>query len=387
MTGEAGYAGEGASEDLRRRRDDTCGGQNLVAIRASDNVVPMETLLRRFGRLFLYGFVLNFLIADCTVSQEYKPRHFVLNEDMIREVTTAADPQACSPNEVLNDLFRQIGPVASIFPTENYYYFSFYRGGKSYSGSLRLAVDSRDKGILQFVCYESYTSWLEDDGADGILKDLSKDDGVLVKKINNFEYDIEFEGVVVKFLLNKIDQTPDNDKLGTGEKFAGRLFDESGLVFDLVYNTTEKVFYFMLNTKSRVTDAFVRLKDKVYVGKRTGFVFFEDIILKRFILIAVHSEEIYKNSPYDGPFDQLPENFYKELGFWGYVYDAHPELLGKLTAGGTYREARLIFGIMAYRAYVSKKDLGFINSCTRQNRKQTKLMLCLIGHARRMVVR
>lgn len=335
----------------------------------------------------MYGFVFTLLIADCAVSREDKPRHFVLNEDMIREVTTAADPQACSPNEVLNDLFKQIGPVATIYPTENYYYFSFFRGGKSYSGSLRLAVDSRDKGIVQFACYETYTSWLEVDGAAGIQKELSQANGVFVKKIGNFEYDIAIEGVVVKFLLNKIDQTPDKDKLGTGEKFAGRLLDDSGLVFDLVYNRTEKVFYFVLDTKSRVTDAFVKLKDKVYVGKRTGFVFFEDVILKRFILIAVHSEEIYKNSPYDGPFDQLPENFYEEVGFWGYVYDAHPELLGKLTAGGTYLESELIFGILAYRAYVSKKDLEFIDSCTRQNRKRTKLILCLIGEGRRMVVR
>jgi hypothetical protein len=332
--------------------------------------------LRSFGGLCLYGLVIC-LLTDRAVSQEDRPRHFELNEDMIRAVNTPANPQACSPNEVLGDLFKQISPVARIYPTENYYYFSFYRGGKSYSGSLRLAVDSRDDGIVQYACYETYTSWLEVNPKAGLEKQLSRDDGVFVTKISDFEYNIEFQDIGVTFVLNNIDQTPDKDKLRKGEKFVGRIFDESALIFDLVYNTIEKAFYFVLDTRKRIPDAFVRMKDNVYVGKRTGFVFFEDVAMKRFILIAVHSEEVNKNTPYDGPGDQLPENFYKDLGFLDYVYEAHPDLVGKLTSGGTYINSGSIFAIYSYRDYFSKKDFGFIDSCITKNPSGTKLILCL----------
>jgi hypothetical protein len=223
-------------------------------------------------------------------------------------------------------------------------------------------------------------SWLERDG-EKVLKDLSKADGVLVTKLNRFEYNIEFNGAVVRFVLNNIEQAPDEEMLGKDEHFAGRSVDESGLIFDLIYNRAEKAFYFVLDAKNPVPDAFVRIKDKVYLGKRTGFVFFEDVALKRFILIAVHAEEVYRNSPYDGPFDQLPENFYEELGFWGYVYDAYPELVGKLTAGGSYLDQALIFGIMPYRRYVSTKDLRFVDVCVKKPRR-VRMILCLTEGAR-----
>jgi hypothetical protein len=333
---------------------------------------------RIFSRFCLYGLILNLSIINCAVSEE-SPRRFILNEDMIGAVGTPADPRACYPNGVLGDLFKQISPVAKIYPTENYYYFSFYRGGKAFSGSLRLAVDSRDKGLVQYVCYETYTSWLEIGSGTEIQKELSKADGVSVSKIKDFEYDVEFQGVTVKFLLNQVDQTPDKEKLGRGEKFSGRIFDESGLVFDLVYNKPVKAFYFVLDTKTRVADAFVKVKDNVYVGKRTGFAFFEDTVMKRLILIAVHSEEINKNTPYDGPFDQLPENFFEKLGFWNNVYDAYPKLRGKLTSGGAYIDSGLIFAIMPYRFYFSKTDLKFVDRCAPKKSQGTKLILCLIG--------
>lgn len=337
--------------------------------------------LRRLRRSCLYSLILTLVLAANAVGAE-RPRRFILHEHMIRDVRTAVDPQACSPGEVLRDLFAQIAPSATVYPTENYYYFSFHRGGKSYSGSLRLALDSRDKGILQYACYETYTGWLEVDPKAGVQKDLSASDGVVVTKIGDFEYDVAVNNATVKFLLNRIDQTPNNDNLAAGEKFAGRIFDDSGLTFDLVYNPAAKAFYFVLDSERGVSDAFVKLKSRVYVGKRTGFVFFEDGAPKRLILIAAHSEEIAKNTAYDGPFDQLPENFYKEIDFWKYVYDAYPGLAGKLTPGGTEIASGLIFALAPYRHYRSRVDLRFADACMRNRPAGTKLILCLIGEPR-----
>jgi hypothetical protein len=331
---------------------------------------------RSYGLRLAFAFLLACTLGNAAVCQEIRPRQFILNEDMIRGVLTPADPTACNPKDVLHDLFRQIGPVARIYPTENYYYFSFYRGGKLYSASLRLAADSRDRGIVQYNCVEALSTWIERGERMLISTELSQADGVDVRKIGEFEYSIGIDGAEVRFTLNEIDQRPDESKLARGEHFAGRIFDESGLVFELIYNRPEKAFYFLLDTQKRVPESFVKMKKNVFIGARTGFVLYQDIIMRRLLLVAVQAEEIRSNTPYDGPFDQLPENYYEQLDFWKYVYEVYPKLVGKLTAGGSFRDRKSIFAIAPYSSYSLKDDLRFIDTCTRMHQR-AKMLVCL----------
>jgi hypothetical protein len=315
-------------------------------------------------------------------SEEAVQRRFTLNEDMIRGLTTPPDARACDPYDVLRDLFKQVAPVARIFPTENYYYFGFFRGGKSYSASLRLALDTRDQGILHYVCYETSTNWLKPDPGPGVSRQLSSKDGVSVRRLGDLEYQIEFQGTTVNFLLNRVDQTPDAQKLGPEEEFAGRIFDESGLVFDLVYSTSQKAFYFLLDATSPTPDLFTEIRERVFLSKRTGFIFFQDLSPKRLILIAVHADEVRKNTAYDGPFDQLPENFYEGVGFWKYFYDAYPDMKGKLSPGGTVLGSTNVVSIFAYRQYASEEDLSFVDACIRKHAERTNVILCLTDQPR-----
>jgi hypothetical protein len=306
-------------------------------------------------------------------------RHFTLNEDMIRETNTPSDSDACNPASVLRDLLRQIAPTATVYPTENYYYFGFFRGGNSYSGSLHFSVDNRDNGIVEFACYRAFTSWLEPHIHDVVMKYLSKDDGVSVIRIHKFVYDVEFQGTKVRFLLNKINQTADDDILSNGDEFVGRLCDDSGIMFDLVYNRPQKAFYFILDPQIKVNETLVKIENNVYIGSRTGFVYFDDIDVHRYILVAVNRDEVHNNSPYDGPFDQLPENYYDDIDFWSYVYDARPDLVGKLTNGGVYlnRDPVVIFGLAPYQQYKSLTDLEFVDECTNKFQDHAKRVLCL----------
>lgn len=315
------------------------------------------------------------------VADPPRPREFTLNERMIERLGAPAGPSACEPRSVVSDLLRQIGPSAKVYPTENYYYFQFYQGGKSYSGSLRFTPGKREKGILEFACYETYASWLQFERGTDFFADLSEKDGVRLTAREHLAFELAVEGQTTTFSLNDVDQTPNGEILTADERFVGRILDESGLRFDLVYIPDRKSFFFALDTRTQVDETFVTVSPHVHLGRRTGFVFYEDEARKRHILIAVNSEETYKNSWLDGPFDQLPENYYETNGFWNYVYDAFPDLKGRLTANGTFLDNGTIFAMMPYRVYLSQAGLAFIKTCQESNADRTDLLVCLTnGH-------
>ncbi len=326
-----------------------------------------------------------FLLALCgagAAAQGERPRpHFILNEDVIAKLAGPGDPEACSPKRVLPELLREAGPAARILPTENYYYFDFVRGGKSYSGSLRLAADSRDRGILQFNCYETLTSWIETPELAGAEHELSIGDGVAVTRLGALLYSVAYGGHAVTFSLNDLSQAPNPALIGEGEIFAGRIFDESAIRFDIVYNRPLKLFYFVLDAQSPVPEAFVRFGESVYVGKRTGFAFYRDSA-GRHILVAVQEAALANNTHHDGPFDQLPENFFGPLDFWRHVFDANPGLRGRLTPGGTYKDSGLIFAILPYRSYRSGTDLEFVRRCVDAHPRRAERLRCLVDSAR-----
>ncbi|HEX8622299.1 MAG TPA: hypothetical protein VF718_10030 [Allosphingosinicella sp.] len=330
------------------------------------------------GPLACVVFLLAALSGAGAAAQGERPRpRFILNEDALANVAGPGDPEACSPTRVLPELLREIGPAARIMPTENYYYFDFFRAGKSYSGSLRLAADSRDEGILQFNCYESLNSWIETPDLAGAGHELTRSDGVEVTRLGALLYRVAYGGHSVTFSLNDLSQAPNRAVIGQGDAFAGRIFDESGIRFDILYDRPLKLFYFVLDAQSPVPDAFVRFGEDIFVGKRTGFAFYRDPA-GRLILIAVQEAALANNTHYDGPFDQLPENFFGPLGFWSYVFDANPTLRGRVTPGGTYKDSRLIFAILPYRSYRSGTDLEFVRRCVDEHPGRGERLRCLV---------
>ncbi len=332
---------------------------------------------RKSIKLFLYSIVAILLLStQFAKAQKSGERLFVLNEKMHESLTQGNGKTACNPSEVLADLLRQIGEKARVYPTENYYYFTFYRGGKTFLGSLRLAVGQRDKGIVQFACYEKYTGWIDRETIPLVTKNLSQKNGVVVTKLSDFTYKVSFEKYSTTFHLNNLSQTKNKVPPAGNDKFVGRAFDESGLIFNLMYNKPSKKIYFILDKPGSTPETFIQHKTKIFIGKRTGFVFFEDQF-QNYILVAANAEEVYKNTWYDGPFDQLPENFYKKIKFWDVVYDAFPELKGKIRDDGVMiNEPDSVFGIFSYREYQNKRDLQFITKCTETQANRKDLLSC-----------
>ena len=353
----------------------------IIAVTASrlltlPTITSIKIIVLCFGAYLFSG---TNIIHHLYAKEVVRPRHFLLNEDMIRDVSAPGEAEPCDPYSVLYDLFRQISPKATVYPSENYYYFAFYRGGDSYSGSLRLSAGTRDEGILEFACYKTITSWHKTALSDTVIKYLKKSDGLVLRKENRFAYSASFRGIKVEFLLNRINQDPKNIPLAADEEFVGRLLDDSGVMFALIYNRPQKVFYYILDENGEAHEPLTAIRNNAYISARTGFVYARDDLLHRYILFAVNAQEMFDNTPYDGPFDQLPENYFAELKFWSFVFDSNPRLAGEISKNGEFFGLKppIIYGVVAYRQYILKEDMDFIDACVRKHADRPGRLLCL----------
>jgi hypothetical protein len=136
--------------------------------------------------------------------------------------------------------------------------------------------------------------------------------GVSVEKVEPLVYRVSYQGKSVVFALNDLSNVkPPAGALGADETFIGPIFDESAIRFFLVYNSRLKIFHYILDETERVADLFFPSKksERILIGKRTGFAFYKDHRLDRKILIGAFEGNIRANNYFDGPFDQLPDNF------------------------------------------------------------------------------
>jgi len=326
----------------------------------------------------LLGALVVASIVACSTEAPTPNRTFTLNENMIEGLAVGALDTACDYAEVLPQLLAQIGPDADVYPSENYYYFSFNRAGSSFSGSLRLASDRRDSGVLDYMCYQSYRSWVPPGDEIRAYQHLSAADGVVVEKRSTGVYRVAFDGAETLFALHQLDHTKPSDSLLPGDQFIGRLQDESGAAFELIYNEDINEFYFLADLDASVPEAFSNPAPDVLVSRRTGFVYYHPADSDRYLLVAVNSREVALNTFFDGPFDHLPENDFAALNFWDYVYKVYPALEGNHTPGGTVDDDGMIFSIRPYRHYSVVGDLSFVSACTQTRQTELDRLTCLI---------
>lgn len=301
---------------------------------------------------------------------------------MIEGLKSGSREEACDPKNLLPELLRHIGAEADIYPSENYYYFSFYGAGSVFSGSLRLASDRRDAGVADYVCYEAYRPWSSVGDEVRVEKHLGADDGLRLQKVSDRGYLVTYGGYQTRFSLHGLDQKTPGSTLFPDETRVGRSLDESGAAFELVYNATLNDFYFLLDAPMSVPDDLITLSAHTRVSRRTGFVYYYDADASRYVLVAVNRQENSTNTAYDGPGDQLPENDYEQIGFWNYVHRAYPELVGRHTLGGTLNSPGdadgMIFSIMPYRLYDHPANLGFVETCAESRVTETERIACMI---------
>jgi len=269
---------------------------------------------------------------------------------------------------VFRYVFSNLEDEVTVFPSENYYYFKFTAAGKTFAGSLIFPVERIDRGIvgMGYAMKPDERTRQKYFRINGGYHDFSEDDGLAVRRISNFRYQLTFEGKSVAFnFYDKGLEPPVKAKLRSDEVFVGPSFDESGLRFFLIFNKTVNKLYWVLNEDGFVPEDYTPCTEHVVIGDRTEFAFYVDSANSRKILVGVQGENVLHNNWFDGPFDQMPDNFvkagkievkkYLDLHY-GYS-DEKIDKYGKFTARDNARVP-----VAPYRVYFNAAEFHFVDS-------------------------
>jgi len=291
------------------------------------------------------------------------------NQNYLEEAARTTALDVADPMAVFAFVLNSLPDRVKVYPTENYYYFTFVHNGVPYAGNIRLDASDRDAGKVNFGYYEDYASWKRE--APVTFRLLDAADGVMLEKVDRFAYRLAYRGKTVLFELNDLSQVkPPANAISTEEKFIGPVFDESGIRFFLVFNPRLKIFLYVLDETVPVADGFfaARRTDRILIGKRTGFAFYRDHRLDRKILIGVFTGNSEVNNYFDGPFDQLPDNFMEGETLREALIAIDPKLAGQIDRFGAYPGGEERYMIAPYLMYRNESDLTFFDQCATSKR-------------------
>jgi hypothetical protein len=283
---------------------------------------------------------------------------------------------------VFRMVFGALAPVVRVYPTENYYYFRFDTRGREVWGNIRLDSEARDRGVIDFAYFfaTNRPEKMEELLAGSEHASLGAADGVAVRRVRPLVYDVTFEKKTVRFELNDLPQTlPASMGTLPSEHFVERTFDDSGFQFVLLFDTKAADFRFVLDDEAPLPDVLVTLQDGLLLGRLSGFAFYDDRPRRRKVLIAVDAENMKRNNSFDGPFDQLADNFVKDDTRKTLMEKAYPYARGRIDRRGVFQGSegnRL--ALTPYYTYSSLDDLRLFYSLNvRQQPDEQKLLSAL----------
>ncbi|MBI4723560.1 MAG: hypothetical protein HY765_00575, partial [Rhodomicrobium sp.] len=129
-----------------------------------------------------------------------------------------------------------------------------------------------------------------------------------------------------------------------------------------------KTFLYLLNDNPKM-DQYEpsSLSPAVTVGNRTSFAFYKDKLMDRQILIGDFSGNTQLNNYFDGPFDQLPDNYVQGDALRDALLMIDPTLKGKVDRYGSDPNGEVRYAITTYQYYDDIEDLKPAVDCAGQN--------------------
>jgi hypothetical protein len=315
-------------------------------------------------RTLLTGTVLAAgLVASAAATETSRPRIHT-NQQFLEDLALKDTLKIKDAASVFQMVLDSLPDRVTVYPTENYYYFKFNYAGVQFTGNIRLENERRDQGQVHFAFAPEYSEWKSEEAA--VFKVLTKADGVTIEKINDLSYRVSRGNKTVVFNLNDLRHVkPPEGTMSRDERFIGPVFDESGVRFLLVYNQKLKAFHYLLDETITPNESFTPSPstDRILIGRRTGFAFYRDHKLDRKILIGVYEGNSRVNNYYDGPFDQLPDNFIEGNSLHDAILDVAPELKGRIDRYGSSFDGETRYMVAPYTHYTTEDDLMMFHSC------------------------
>ena len=322
------------------------------------------------------------LSFSAAAAQPAEPAETMLqtNQGYVEEVARPTTLNVDDPMAVFGFVLARLPQRVKVYPTENYYYFGFTHRGIRYAGNIRLDTSNRDDGKADFAYFEDTAQWYDDSAIQHLVLDAAR--GVTIEKVEPLVYRVSYQGRSVTFALNDLSQVrPPAGALGPDEKLIGPIFDESAIRFFLVFNPKLRIFHYVLDETESVAEQFFpsRKNDRILVGKRTGFAFYRDHRLNRKIMIGAFEGNMRANNYFDGPFDQLPDNFIEGETLREAILSVRPQLKGHIDRFGSAPDGSIRFMIGPYLPYREVSDLDPIHACAVKKQKQPDYYRCFVA--------
>lgn len=330
-------------------------------------------MLRRH-RLVAACLALGYALGHVHGLSARRSAEFLTNEALITSFEDTVDPSR--PLDVFRLVYRRLGTYVTVYPSENYYYFVLFSRQGVLRGNLQLSPQLRDRREISLA----YSLDGQRGGRSTAVR-ITREQGLFLVRLNRFNYAAFFEGRPVLFSLHQISTRPPAEvNFMSGETPVGPSFDESGLSFYLVFQKHPAHFFWILNQRVPAPDVFNKISGDVEVGARTSFAFFNDHVNSRKILIGVSARNMEANTWYDGPFDQLPDNYIAAgaVELKKYIEEVYPYTRGQIDKFGHFvlaPELRVL--IAPYKAFERLEDLAFVEKCKTSFRAGPELYACL----------
>jgi hypothetical protein len=313
--------------------------------------------------------ILSVLLAGCALlgasaaKAEGLPR-LTTHQSYVEDLNRTSGLNLGDPVSVFGFVLGSLPETVTVYPTENYYYFHFAYAGARYAGNIRLDNVDREKGKLHFAYFEELAEWKDQPPVKHIL--LGKEHGVALEKVEELVWKVSFRDKTVTFRLNDLRGVkPPATALGPDETYIGPVFDDSAVRFFLVYNRKLKLFHYVLDEAAPASETYAtaQITDRIVIGNRSGFAYYKDHKLERKILIGVFEGNSRVNNTFDGPFDQLPDNFIEGETLRNAILDIEPSLKGKIDRFGGSADGADRYLISPYAHYRSEEDLYPFHEC------------------------
>lgn len=320
-----------------------------------------------------YGGALLFSLAGGAGAQEDGFRLFT-HESYVEALNGSSGFDITDVRAMFDRVLRALPERVKVYPTENYYYFKFLRGGVPYSGNIRLENETRDQGKVHFAYSTELADWPVRQQSFHALLDQAA--GVAVEKLGPLEYRVSSAGKSVVFALNDLAGVrPPAGALAPNERYIGPVFDDSGLRFFLVFNDKLKLFHYILDETVPEPEQLApsKVSRRILIGTRTGFAFYRDRQRERKILVGVFDANARNNNYFDGPFDQLPDNFIKGEALRSAIEAVEPGLAGKLDRFGSNFDGKSRYLISPYLHYTQEDELAIFDRCLKRLRHRPEL--------------